>query len=812
MKRTLLTDGWQFRRKVNPFAELGGESEPYVDVTVPHDAAMTRARDPEGQGAVAYFPGGAYQYRRTLVPTDAQLAGRLMLEFEGVYRDAVVTVNGEFAGQRPYGYSVFTVDVSEFVTEGPNEIVVESRSHQDSRWYSGAGIHRNVWLLSADRVHIAPDGLRVSTPDIDDSGAVVEVEVTVVNSDSTRRTVDVHALITAPGGGSRAGGVATVTVPAAASVVTRQRLYLADAPLWSTESPALHTASVTIRPTGDAEEQPPALDTAETTFGVRRLQVDAHHGLRVNGVPVKLRGACVHHDNGILGAAAFPAAEERRVRLLKEAGFNAIRASHNPLSTAMIEACDRLGMYVMDETFDVWTSGKTEFDYSLDFADWWERDVESLVARDFNHPSVILYSIGNEIPEVGSLSGALVGRRLAEKVRSLDPTRFVTNAVNGMLAVMGDLKAMAGSAVPDAGESGINTLMADVGDFMNQIGTSPLVTGRTAESFGLLDVAGMNYLEGRYVGDRELFPNRVIVGTETFPTRIDGNWELVLDNDHVIGDFTWTGWDYLGEVGIGRPQQPGDEAPSISAPYPWIAAWCGDLDLTGFRRPASYYREIVFGLRSTPYISVLRPGVDPDASPLSPWAWSDSIAGWGWPGTEGETLTVEVYSQADEVELLLNGRSMGRMPAGPTARYRARFPVPYEHGELVAVAFRDGVEEGRHSLRSPRGAEQLRLSPDRDALRSDGTDLAFVSIELTDSDGTLVTASDREVTVEIEGPAVLQGLGSADPAPTSLYGGTRHRTFDGRALAIVRPVGDGTIVLRVGADGCDTRTVELTAG
>ncbi|MEU9954137.1 glycoside hydrolase family 2 TIM barrel-domain containing protein, partial [Streptomyces sp. NPDC047939] len=364
--------------------------------------------------------------------------------------------------------------------------------------------------------------------------------------------------------------------------------------------------------------------------------------------------------------ATYARAEERRVELLKDAGFNALRMSHQPMSKAMLRACDRLGMLVVDETFDMWTSGKSAFDYSLNFAEWWERDLEAMVAKDYNHPSVIMYSIGNEIPETGSPAGAVWGRRLAEKARALDPTRYVTNGINTALAVMAELAAMKKQQEkdrqPDEDGAGINTFMADPAARLEALAVSDLVTHRTEESFALLDIAGMNYAEARYDLDRKLFPGRIILGTETFPTHIDRIWRLVREQSHIIGDFTWTGWDYLGEVGIGRPQYtgPGLPQPEFVAPYPHLTADCGDLDITGYRRPASYYRETVFGLRTSPYLAVRRPQHHGKTYTGTPWAWSDAISSWTWPGFEGSPVTVEVYGAGDEVELFINGRSKGR--------------------------------------------------------------------------------------------------------------------------------------------------------
>src|ERR1700722_5624094 len=662
MIRESFNEGWEFRPKVSPFSELVGAAAPYRPVTLPHDALIGQERvapDDRAQsdgGAGAYFPGGAFEYRKTFFVPEEHRGSRILVEFEGVYRDAMVYINGDYAGQRPYGYSLFRIDADRFLRFGrDNQIRVEARAHRDSRWYTGAGISRDAWLLTGGLVRIGPDGVRVTTPDIDAELAVVEVATRVENDSIEIRTPRIVTEIRDPAGRVVAADVSRVSVLPGEPATARQCLYVRAPALWSPESPALYSAHVIVTDeNGEAD--------AETViFGVRSLRLDPERGLRINGETVKLRGACVHHDNGVLGAATFARGEERRVQILRDAGFNAIRMSHHPMSKAMLNACDRLGVLVMDEAFDMWTSAKSDFDYSLGFPQWWERDLEAMVSKDVNHPSVILYSIGNEIPETGSPAGAAWGGRLAEKVRSLDGTRYVTNAINGMLAALDDLAAM--RSQPREG-AGLNALMADPADMMNAISCADAVTRRTSESFSLLDVAGINYAEARYNLDRDLFPNRIIVGSETFPTRIDGNWRLVKQYPNVIGDFTWTGWDYLGGAGIGRPQYAATDGTrsSFNGPYPWLLAGCGDIDIPGHRRPASYYREIVFGLRDRPYLAVRRPEHHGKTWAGTPWAWSDSVASWTWPGSAGSPVTVEVYSDADEVELLLNGRSLGRKP------------------------------------------------------------------------------------------------------------------------------------------------------
>ncbi|MFJ4166925.1 glycoside hydrolase family 2 TIM barrel-domain containing protein [Microbacterium sp. NPDC089698] len=800
MRRTSFNDDWQFRRKVNPFDELSGEVEPYVDVFVPHDALIGEKRDPDGDPAGAYFPTGTYEYRKTFTVPDDPAHRRVAIEFEGVYRDAAVFINGAYAGNRPYGYSDFVIDADEHLNRGQeNTVRVECRNGQDSRWYTGAGIYRDVWLHFGRAVHIPVHGLRVSTTDIDDLGAMVEVEVSLENSGLSRETVDVEVLVFDPDGKVVAGGIVPVTVAAAGRALSRQRLYVNTPRLWSAESPSLYRAGAEVR-VGDE-----LIDESESRFGIRRLQVDPLNGFRVNGHPVDLRGACIHHDNGILGSATVREAEERRVRLLKEAGFNAIRSAHNPMSVPLLDACDRLGMYVIDETFDTWNAPKMDRDYSLAFPDWWERDVESLVAKDFNHPSVIAYCIGNEVTETGSASGGIIGRAIAEKVRTLDPTRFVTNAINGLLAVMDDAKAIAaqrGQAADDG--TAINTLMAGPMEIMREISASPLVTSKTAESFGVLDIAGMNYIDSRYELDKTLFPNRVIVGTETFPTTIDRTWQLVRDNPHVIGDFTWSGFDYLGEVGLGRTQylSPGEAAEP--APFPWIAAWCGDLDLIGGRRPSSFYREIVFRRRAAPYLAVRRPAPSGTSPSGGPWAWSDSLASWTWNLTEGTVLEVEAYSDAEEVELRCNGRVVDRKPAGVKNRFKALFEVPYELGTLSAIAIREGQPGESFELESARGEPRLSV-----VLEPAMGQHVFVRIEIVDAHGVVMSNRDRSVHVDVFGPFELVALGSGNPAPTQAYDLSVHDTFDGRALAVLRRTGDGNGRLRIRAAGCGGADVAL---
>jgi beta-galactosidase len=581
VQRTRFNHGWNVRPKANALADMVGGDTPWTSVELPHDAMLGTTRDPSAGAANGFFPGGSWEYAKSFrVPVEYP-AERIFLEFEGVYRSALVFVNGSLAAHRPYGYSGFTARIDELVhLDEENTVRVEVTAGDDSRWYSGAGIYRNVHLVVGDLVHVALDGLRVITPDVDEGRAVVEVS-TVVENDSTgpaTRTVAVE--IAGPSGAVVARGEAPVTTWPGRPQTVRQRILVPAPERWSADSPSLYSCAVVLRD-GTVDG-----DRASTIFGIRSLQLDAERGLRINDEPVKLRGACVHHDNGVLGAVTIERAEERRVELLKAAGFNALRSAHNPMSVAMLDACDRIGMLVMDEAFDTWTEPKTTNDYARSFGEWWKEDLGAMVTKDFNHPSVILYSIGNEVQEVGRPDGARRGREMADYVRGLDPTRFVTNAINPVLACGSDLQA-----APDAPpfpDVGVNALMTIMQEYLPRLLQSAVVGERLEESFAALDVAGYNYLETRYEMDGERYPHRIIVGTETMPPLIGRHWRLVRDNPHVIGDFTWTGWDYLGEAGIGRIVRgmAAHTGEGLLADYPWLTAGTGDLDITGFRCPA----------------------------------------------------------------------------------------------------------------------------------------------------------------------------------------------------------------------------------
>lgn len=797
--------GWLVAPNVSVFSEITGGSTSAVEVTLPHDAMLALSRHPDAASgpSTAYFEGGAVSYRKEFEAPEAWRDRVIELEFQGVYRDAMVYLNGVLIGQRPNGYSPFRVRLDSALRYGEtNRLRVDARAYLDSRWYSGLGIYRDVLLHDLPVTHLVPGGIRVTTPDVDDERAVVEVAAEVSNPARLASTRGLRVRVVDPAGVEVASGESIVTTRSGETSIARLRLYVTEPRRWSVESPVLY--EVVTELLDDDEVQ----DAATIALGIRTLQLDPHRGLRINGVTTKLRGACIHHDNGVIGAVSVPEAEERRIRILKSAGFNAIRSSHNTAGPALLDACDRLGMLVIDEAFDMWTEGKQPFDYSLNFTEWWQRDIEALVRKDFNHPSVVMYSIGNEILDAGKPLGAAIGRDLAEAVRSLDPTRFLTNGISGFVATLSDTVPEI-QAELDGVPGGINDTQGVGQAILERVSRSEFVTAATAESHSVVDVAGHNYAAWRYEAERDRFPNRVVLGTETNPKDIAENWALVARLPWVIGDFTWTGWDYLGEAGLGMVSYPEKGGGWDANRYPALLAFCGDMDITGFRRPASYFREIVFGLRSEPYLAVHTPHADGRTPVGLGWAWTDSVGEWSWDVAPGTPMTVDVYSDADAVELTLNGVSVGRLPSGPANGFLASFTVPYENGELAAVNWRDGEPAQKTTLRSSHEVSGLHVEVEADDRSRPRREHEYVSIALTDDDGRVVPFDDRRVTASVTGDVQLLGLGSARPSTEDSYVANTCRTFGGRAQAVVRRIDGGRGELSVESDGLDPITIAI---
>lgn len=826
MKSTSFNQGWVFTAgQASGFNALMGVGNPPVcyPVTLPHDAMIRETRRPDtGNGShTGFYPGNNYVYTKQLQVPAEWRDKDVYLEFEGVFMNAFVYINDDLAANRPYGYSEFHLLANDYLRYGENNhirVVCSTQMEHTSRWYTGGGMYRGVNLYVAEPVHMAMNGLRVSTPQADRDLAQVQVDMRIENTGRGAQSVQVETQILDHLGQVINKSTMPLTLFSGSQEIVRQHLVVEAPRLWSCETPDLYHCLVEITQDGVM------LDSTRVHFGIRTLQLDVKNGLRLNGVPTKLRGACIHHDNGILGAATFPQAEQRRALHLKEAGFNCIRSAHNPLSRAMLNACDTLGILVMDETFDIWTNPKTENDYSNYFSQWWEQDVQAMVDKDFNHPCVVLYSIGNEIQEVGTPRGAQMGRKLANAIRRLDDTRFITNAINGMISVMDqletilprllaeegiDLQQMAEENADGTGSNMLNTVVSMIGgDIGDKLFSHPLVTQRVEESFAAVDIAGMNYMTGRYLSDQQLYPNRIILGAETFPGDIARLWGLVKRHGHIIGDMTWTGYDYLGEAGVGVFRYDG--SPNFGAGWPVRVAGIGDIDLIGDRKPISFLRQVVYGMHTNPYIAVER--LDKYNLPVNktPWMAYDDINSWTWPGMEGKPARVRVFSASEEVELLVNGKSLGRKPAGEAHGFTATFELEYQPGCLVAVSYTQGKETGQAQLQTAGTGLRIVAQADKQRLAQGEEDVAFIHLCLCDDGGIWNSAAQAEITVTVTGAGRLEALGNADPLAMGNYFDNCWPTYDGRLLAVVRSSqAAGELVFCAKAPGCDPVTLVL---
>ncbi len=820
MIRKKWNDSWLLSKGgASMMSALHGGME-YEKVDLPHDAMVHEERTPDTANGTqtGYWPGGLYTYVKKLDAPEEWQEKTVILEFEGVYATAMVYVNGNLAATNLYGYSNFYVVLDKYLEYGrENEIkvVADNASEKNSRWYSGSGIYRNVNLMVGAAIHIPAEGVRITTPSVAEEASLVEISSSIKNLSRRKEKITVETVISHSGRTVGRDAV-TVTMYGEAEEKVLQRICLKQAELWSPETPSLYECTVTVY---EGEEK---LDETHETFGIRRVELDAQHGLRINGKQVKLRGTCIHHDNGIIGAATLEKAEERRCRQMKEAGFNSIRSAHHPMSRAMLDACDRYGILVMDELTDMWTNHKNANDFALHFLGCMETEVRRMVAKDYNHPSVILYSAGNEIPDMGTARGAQLNRQICNLFHELDPGRFTTNAINGLLALgprMGAVikelmeaqqkKAAESGESSEEGANALNGMMALMtGEGGDAVACHPLMTESIAESSEAMDIIGLNYLTGRHVLEKELHPNKTVLGTETFPADIVRLWDIVKNHDHVLGDYTWTGYDYLGEAGCGVFYYDGTQ--NFMGVYPDRIAYIGDINIIGYRRPISYLREIVFGLRKAPYLAVER--VDKYGMPHSITAWmhKDNVASWTWPGYEGKPAHVDVYSEADEVELFLNGASLGRKPAGEANGFTASYQITYEPGELMAISYRNGEETGRDVLHTAGEQVQMQVVCEGDVLKADGEDLAFVTVKLTDDKGVENLFAQKEIRVTVEGAGTLQGFGNADPRAIGSYDDTVWSTFDGYVMAVVRAGRQaGRIKVRFEAEGCESREVEI---
>lgn len=777
MRRIPFNSGWTYKC----LKDSHEYNAPRVPIDLPHDAVIAGMRDPDQPNGTkkAFFPNGAWEYVKSF---DAPVEWQdkcIYLEFQGIQNHGTVYINGNYVGQCAYGYSELLLPIHSFLNfGGRNAVQVLCKTEDDSRWYTGGGIYRDVELLIGDAQHIVPNGVKIKTVSASAERASLEIEISLAEPEETKVEFLAYK-----------NGVAVAQ--ASGNIIGKGTLCteIKHPELWSDESPELYDYLVRT-----------SNDETWGSFGIRTLSVSTKTGLLINGKQVKLRGACIHHDNGILGVATYRDAELRRVKLLKEAGFNAIRSAHHPASRYLLDACDEIGMYVMDESFDIWQLPKSPSDYALDFDHNWKRDIESMVNKDYDHPSVIIYSIGNEISDLATPVGVKLAGEISDYVKSLDSTRFTTVAVNGILLLMRKMEVYSQLTGEASGQSqDVNAEMSSLDDVMLRINNAPTMDAAISGGCDAVDIAGYNYMHNRYEPDMDKYPDRVIVGSETYAKYIAQMWDHISKHNNVIGDFTWTGWDYLGETGIGNTSyEPRDYHGGFYGEYPCITANCGDIDITGFRTPQSFYREIAYGIRKAPYIAVHDPKMAGRTEYLSTWGWGEVFSSWSFDGFENVPLSVDVYGRG-KIELFLNGEKIGVGYCKDDLK--CSFTVPYSHGTLTAKG-----DEGSYSLTSASDDVQINISPEKAEYHVG--ELIYINISLTDSNGTVHFGPDREIKLDVTGARLL-GFGSGAPITEESYTDNLHTTYHGRALAVVRAERDGSINITASAAEIENKTVEL---
>ena len=720
-QRQLFDNGWQFTHD--------GKT---INVDLPHDWAIAYAPDPAtGTSGTdgGWYPGGKGEYRKMFATPKGEV---VKLHFEGVYQKAEVFINGQKAGQHAYGYTPFTVDVTPYLYRDKrlNEVLVKVDNSElpNCRWYTGSGIYRHVWLESMPALHIAENGVFVTTPEVSADKAVVKVDVTVQNESDDDRNAMVAIGV----------GQMMVSVPAHQQKTVSTSFVVRNPRLWSPDDPCRYEVKVELKENGNVIHQ------QSVNYGVRSFSYDAEKGFVLNGKPLLINGACVHHDDGVLGAMAFDAAEIRKVRQMKDAGFNLIRTSHNPTTRAFLDACDSIGMLVIGEAFDGWRTAKKPYDYSTLIDSCYQEDIRAMVTRDRNHPSIICWSIGNEVIERKDIRVVHTAKLVKQAILKHDATRPVTEA---LCAWDSDWEIF-------------------------------------DPHFDVLDIGGYNYMIHKHASDHQRNPKRVMWQTESYPRDTFKNWKLVRDYPYVIGDIVWTGLDYLGESGIGRNyydgETPGEHWRDGGVPD-WHGAYCGDVDITGWRKPISHYREMLWKDSNDLYMAVKEP--DGYHGKIHETAWSvwPTWESWNWPSWEGKPIDVEVYTKAPEITLYLNDRPIGTKAVSQSTEYKAVFTVPYEAGTLRAEAGGKGA-----TLSTAGEPARLRLTADRPVITADGQDLSFITVEVIDREGHVCPDAAVPCEAVVKGQGTLLSFASADLKDREPYTSPRVTTWKGRALLVVR--------------------------
>lgn len=797
-------------------------------VTLPHDAMLSEPRTQEstGEGNIGWYIGGDYEYTKNFFVPEEYKGKKVLIEFEGIYHNGEVYINGKKAAYRPYGYTNFYVDTEGFFQYGKeNEIKVIARNadQPNSRWYSGTGIYRPAYLYVGEEKHIPVNGVKIRTLSYDPARIEVVVKTSSPGEVSLEIEFEGNKVLAVKGESTKENG----------QIEAYQTIFQLDVPnakLWDTEHPNLYTCKAIF---GE--------DEVTETFGIRELIWNPQVGMTINGERVILRGACFHHDNGVLGACTYPEAEERKMHILKENGYNAVRSAHYPCSKALLDACDRVGMLMMDEYVDVWYIHKTKYDYAGQLADWWKQDLKDMVDKDYNHPSVIMYSTGNEVAEIAQKKGIALTGDMTNYLHSLDSTRPVTCGINIFfnflssigLGVYSDDKAekSAGNAEKNAaqaagknekkvvksgektvnkatenGKKGLgstkpekkkkpvgsefyNTLACLVGDYFMKCGATLYPCDlRTKDAYANMDIAGYNYGIFRYKHDLKKYPNRLILGSETFCKDAYSFWEIAKKNKRIIGDFVWAGWDYIGEVGDGAAEYSDYK---FEDPATRMTGGNGRIDLNGKPRAEAAYTRVAFERETGPFIAV-DPVYQKEKLRLTGWQLTKALESWAWDGCNGETAKVEVYARAAQVELFINGKSVGKKKV---KKCRANFNTTYQNGEITAVSYdENGREINRYSLCTAGKETVLQVRPEEKTVKPEG--LAFIQLQYTDNKGIWKPMEKHNIKVTVEN-GVLKGLGSPAPYVKGNYTDHTVATYYGEAMAVVQADGNGPVKVTV---------------
>lgn len=742
--------GWKFHLGgMLGAGEVKTDDSKWLTVDLPHDWSIQDRQgtsSPFSPDAISQVNGGftaqgTAWYRKTFTLPATDKGKQIVLQFDGVYMNSDVYVNGRLIGNHPYGYTSFYYNITRNLKFGEkNTIAVEVKNEgQNSRWYSGSGIYRHVWLKTLNPVHVAQWGTFITTPSITEKSASVNIKTKLVNEGASSAEISLITTIINDKGAETGKTESKLTISAGEQKEIKAEVEVNLPQLWSCESPSLYKAITQTYQNGQL------VGREENTFGIRKISFDVENGFQLNGKTVKLKGGCFHNDNGPLGSKAYDRAEERKVELLKASGYNAVRCSHNPPSPAFLDACDRLGMLVMDEAFDMWNKGKNPYDYHLYFKEWWQRDLESMVTRDRNHPGIIMWSIGNEIPERGEELGAKTSEMLVKVVKNMDPTRAVTAAVNDL--------------TPDK---------------------DPY--------FATLDVSGYNYAVFReggidvYEKDHQRIPGRIMLGTESRPMQAFGSWEMVEKHPYVIGDFVWTAWDYIGEASIGWRGYPQN-----ADFYPWNLAFCGDIDICGWKRPQSYYRDALWTANKLAmFVKSPLPSFKESPGRSIKWDWMDMVAEWNWKGYENKPMEVSVYSSCERVELFLNNRSLGIKSTNRATKFIASWMVPYQAGELKAIGYTGDKMVQTSILRTADKPVKIKMTADNTQLKADGQDLSYITVELTDSKGRVNPNAANLVNFSVTGDAQIVGVGNGNPMSLESCQLPQRKAWKGKCLVIVK--------------------------